>query len=329
MKRIISLVLILCLVFPRVCIAAEQPKSLWGKVGQFIGETAESAQEMAQGALGKASEAVSDVSKLAKEAWDVTSSWVSSAWETVSAWTKKAWENSYKWVCEAWGNSSEWASTNWDAFLVWANSLTAGNPYDWIEDVVLSQGILAYDSFAEVRSFLKDNPTEGELKERFAHDLSQLSLLDEDKETLWQLLEDWSKEKGLSASQTAKLSLPFLTRLLIEGEAAIGEGTEFSGPVVGQYLLNILEVMKLDSEGDEKKKKKALFSSLDDLERPTIIGDKDQNALTTDDGYYIENFTYKKGKYQVVMIVSQKEEDSAYPYFRGKNLRNTPFRVIR
>ena len=201
--------------------------------------------------------------------------------------------------------------------------MTAGNPYDWIEEDVLRYGILSYDSFAELRSFLKGNPTEGELKERFFYDLSQLSLLDEDKEILWQMLENWSKDKGLAVSQTVKLSLPFLTRLLTEGEAAIGEEATLSGQVVGQYLLNILEVMKLDAEGNVSHALKALSSSLDSLERPTIVGDKDQNALTTEDGYYIENFTYKKGKYQVMMLVSQKEESSAYPFLRGKTLLET------
>lgn len=144
-------------------------------------------------------------------------------------------------------------------FIVWANMIAAGNPYSWISDAVLENGILAYDEYVEMLTFLDGNPSPDELHQRYDGALTELSMLNEDKTVLWQMLQEWSEKKGLSTEQTSKLALPFLARLLIEGETVIGEDAPLSGPVVGQYLLTILEAMNLDSAGKADMQLKILI----------------------------------------------------------------------
>ena len=120
--------------------------------------------------------------------------------------------------------------------------------------------------------------------------------------------------------QTAKIALPFLDRLIIEGSSVIGEDAIFSGPVVGQYLVTVLNAINLDSTDSANKRINILTSTLDGLTRPVIIGDEDQNVMVTEDGYYIENFTYADGKYKIIMVVSLKGDQSSYPMMRGKTI---------
>lgn len=230
-------------------------------------------------------QAVKDTGTWASHAWEDTSEWAGQAWADISAWTIQAWNDSSKWVARAWSDSSRWVETNWDHFIVWANMIAAGNPYSWISDAVLENGILAYDEYVEMLTFLDGNPSPDEFHQRYDGALTELSMLNEDKTVLWQMLQEWSEKKGLSTEQTSKLALPFLARLLIEGETVIGEDAPLSGPVVGQYLLTILEAMNLDSAGKADMQLKILHTALEGLTRPTIIGDTEQNILVTD---YVE-----------------------------------------
>lgn len=325
MKRFVSLLLVICLALPTAFAEENQPKSVWDSIGGWVNQAVEDTADWASQAWEDTSEwtgqALQDTSDWAATAWGDVSAWATQAWKDVSAWTVQAWNDSSKWVSQAWADSSNWATTNWDYFIVWVNTIASGDPYSWLKDDILDHGILAYDEYAEVRALLNSDPSTDQLRQKYIDTLSELSLLNEDKETLWNLIQQWSEENGLSIEQTSKLALPFLTRLIIVGENAIGEGAEFSGPVVAQYLLTILEEMKLDSTGTADMRLKILHASLEGLTRPTIIGDTDQNTLVTDDQYYIENFTYGNGKYQIIMLASQKGEDSQYPSLRGQTLK--------
>ena len=338
MKRFVSLLLVLCLAFPTALAEEEKPKSVWDSIGGWFSQAAEDTADWASQAWDDTSEwagqawedtsewagqAWKDTSEWATNAWGDVSAWATQAWGDVSAWTVQAWNDSSKWVSQAWTDSSNWAVTNWDHFIVWVNTVASGDPYSWVKNVVLDNGILAYDAYADVRSFLDSNPSLDQIHQKYDASLSELSLLNEDKDTLWNMIQQWSEENGLMMEQTSKLALPFLTRLLIEGEDVIGDGAEFSGPVVGQYLLTILEAMNLDSAGTADMRLKILHASLVGLTRPTIIGDTDQNTIVTDDHYYIENFTYGNGKYQIIMLASQKSDDSQYPLLRGHTLKET------
>lgn len=270
-----------------------------------------------------ASHAWQDTSKWATNAWGDVSEWAVQAWTDISAWTIQAWDDSSKWVSRAWSDGSNWVETNWDHFIVWVNIVASGNPYSWISDAILGNGILAYEEYADIRAFLDGNPTLDEIHQRYDATLAELSVLNEDKAVLWEMLEEWSEEKDLSMEQTSKLALPFLARLLIEGEAVIGEEAQFSGSVVGQYLLTILEAMNLDSSDKADMQLKILHTALEGLTRPTIIGDTEQNILVTDDRYYIENFSYASGKYQIILVASPKGDESQYPMLRGSTLQQT------
>lgn len=294
MKRLICVLLVLFQVLTTAFAEEEQPKTAEDSKGGWF-----------------------------RQAWEDTSSWVSQAWEDASGWTLRAWDDSTKWVSQAWTDSSKWTATTWNRFVTWVHIVSSGNPYSWINHVVLDHGILAFDEFTAMRSFLNREPGLNEIHNRYNQVFSELSLLNEDKDILWNMLQEWTDEKGLNLEQTSKLALPFLVRLLIEGESVIGEQVEFSGPVVGQYLLTILEAMDLDSVSKSETRLKILHASLESLTRPTIIGDTYQNTLVTDDHYYIENFSYLNGKYQIIMIASKKDDASQFPMMRGETLKQT------
>ena len=73
MKRMISLILILCLAFPRVCVAEERKMDVWGKVGKFMEETVEGAKEKASGAIEGAKETAAGALDGAAKALDSAS----------------------------------------------------------------------------------------------------------------------------------------------------------------------------------------------------------------------------------------------------------------
>ena len=309
MKRFVSLLLALCLLFSSA-LAEEESQSFWGAVGGWFNNAA------------------NDVGDWTRQAWQDTTGWVSQAWSDVADWTKQAWSDSAQWVSQAWKDSTNWASTNWDSFILWVNTLSAGDPYAWIGDVILENGILAYDTYAEARTFLDTDPDLQALHLKYDEALTSLSLLNSDRDVLWNMIEAWSKANRLTPERTFQLAYPFLLRLIIEGESVIGADMAFSGPVVGQYMMTVLEALKLDSDDKAATTLRVLHRTLESMTRPTIIGDPLQNTLITDDHYYIENFTFGKGKYQLVMVVSPAREDSAYPMMGGQSIRQAVRRYL-
>lgn len=293
MKRSLVLFLVLCVCLVSV-FAEESTGNMWTSIGEWFNQTTK-----------------------------IVSGWASQAWDDTTAWFEQAWDDSSRWVVQAWDDSSNWVLNTWDNFLVWMNNIALGDPYEWIDDVVLDNGIIAFDEYVAVRSFLKSQPDINQIHQTYNDMFSKMSLLNEDKVIIWDILQKWSDEKGLSIKQTSKIALPFLTRLLIEGESVIGENIEFTGSIVAQYLLTILESLDLKSADKAERYLKILYSTLEGLTRPSIIGDTDQNALVTDDHYYIENFTLEEGKYEIIFIASMKDEISQYPLLRGKTLKET------
>ncbi len=304
MKRFMSMFLAFCMLFS-TALAEETSGSIWDSIGGWFNQAAE------------------DASNWASKAWENSSAWATQALNDASAWFVQAWDDSSKWVSQAWDDSSSWAATNWDRFLIWVNTLASGDPYAWIKDVVLDNGIWAYEEYAAARSFLNSQPDMEQLHQKYNAAFSELSLLNDDKAIIWDMLRKWSDESGLTIVQTSKIALPFLIRLQIEGEQVIGENVSFSGPVVAQYMLTILETMNLDSSDKADMRVKILLASLEGLSRPIIIGDTDQNTLVTDDHYYIENFTYKDGKYEIILIAHLKDESFQYPMMQGKSLKES------
>ena len=307
--------------------ATEWTSTAWGDATAWVSQAWDDTSSWTIHAWNDASVwtviAWDDVSDWSINAWGDVTEWTEQAWDNVSLWTIHAWMDSSEWVSQAWADSSIWVDTNWNGFIIWINNILLGRPFAWIENVVLDNGILAYDEYAELRSFIAGKPDTEQIKARFYDALYELSFLDGDEEILWDTLVKWSEAHDLPIENTSMVLLPFLSRLVLEGESVIDKNKEFSGPVVAQYLLTILESMDLESASDLDMQLKLLNASLQSLTRPVIIGDIGQNTLVTEDQYYIENFSFQDGKYQIVMIVSMKDESSEFPMLRGHALNET------
>ncbi len=302
MKRFICFILAICT--PLSTAYAQESKSIWESIGGWLNTAAK------------------DTSKWASQAWGDISAWSVETWDGVSAWTVQAWADSSAWVSQAWTDSSGWAAVNWDNFIVWVNRISSANPYSWIPNQISDYGLVAFTRYCSLRSFLKSDPSLELLRREYDAMFADLSLLNEDKRILMSTLEQWSKEKGVAVENTAKLALPFVTRLLVEGESAIG-GEAFTGPMVAQYLLTILETMGLEPNQNVDMRLKILRAELDDLVRPVIIGDSRQNLLVTEDRKIVENFTYAEGKYQLILVASLADKSSQFPSIRGESIEQT------
>lgn len=247
LKRVLALTLVLCLLWG--CAGAEGG-DLFGSIGSWF------------------SQAWEDTSKWASQAWKDTSKWAEQAWKDVSAWTEQAWKDSSEWVSQAWKDSSEWVSVNWNNFIVWVNSITAENPYGWIQDVVTKYGSAAYDEFASLRAFLAGNPNAEQVRAKVYAYMAELQIREEDQDTLWNMLDKWAGEKGMLAEQAGKLALPFIARLKIEGGNAIGAAVTLSAPIAGQYVMTIMESQNPGSKERADARLNMLMSALDALKKP-------------------------------------------------------------
>jgi len=278
LKRLISWVLILCLV-SSVAFAEGENKDIFGQLGDWFGQ-----------------------------AWDDTTKWVT-----------QAWDDSSKWVSQAWQDSSKWISGNWSDFTIWVRTVTWDNPYDWIRDMVLDEGIFAYDNYVEIREFIAANPDSTAIREKLYAELSEQSLLNDEKDKVWEIFDSWAGEHHVSVEQTALLSIPFIERINIIGMESLGTEIEITGPAIAQYLITVLEAMKINCHEDAEARINALKNSLGNLTRPIVVGEQDQNIVITEDHCYIENFTYADGKYQIVMLVTPaNSENSVSPLMQGQ-----------
>ena len=235
LKRVVAVILMLCFVM-NVAVAEEQNKNVLQSVGDWFGQAWE------------------DSSKWVTQAWDDSSKWVGQAWEDSTKWVGQAWEDSSKWVGQAWNDSSAWVAGNWSEFVIWLKTVTYDNPYSWIRDMVLEEGILAYDEFVSIREFVSTNPDSAAIKAKCYDLLSELSLLNEEKEVLWDLFSKWAEEHKVTTEQVALLSIPFIERLNIKGEEAFGKDIDITGIAIAQYLITILETMKINSHEDAESR---------------------------------------------------------------------------
>lgn len=247
LKRVLALTLVLCLFCG--CAGAEGG-DIFGSIGSWF------------------SQAWEDTSKWVSQAWQDTSKWAEQAWKDVSAWTEQAWKDSSEWVSQAWKDSSEWVSVNWNSFIAWVNSITAENPYGWIQNVVTKNGTAAYDEFAALRAFLAENPDAEQVRAKVYAYMTELQIREEDRDTLWNMLDKWAGEKGLLTEQVGKLALPFVVRLKIEGGNAIGTAVTISGPIAGQYVMTIMESQNPGSKEQADARLNMLKSALEALKKP-------------------------------------------------------------
>lgn len=334
-KQIISIVLVISFLFSIAFAKKAKAESIWDSIEnwasqkiddaeKWISDSAEDAGEwisqVAEDTSEWFSQAANDTANWLTNAWSDTSQWAEQVWKDSSAWISQAWNDSSAWVSQAWVDSSNWVSANWSQFVIWINTLTADNPYSWINDDVMAEGILAYDQYVELRKFLSGNPDVDQIHEKCKEKTARLSLLDEDIELIWNTVKAWSNENSIPFSEAMIIVLPFLDRLIVEGSAAIGEGTILSGSVVSKYLMTVLETINIKDFEMRAARINRLMSTLDELTRPLIAGDDNQNVLITKDRLYIENYTFSNGKYQILMLVSKSNEHSQAPLMNGKTI---------
>lgn len=304
-KRLVSLVLALAM-FVSVC----------------YGEGQQQEQNFFQGIGNWFSQAYEDSAAWVSQAWEDSTGWVSQAWKDSGDWIVQAWNDSGKWISKAWGDSTTWVASNWSNFVTWIDTITTEDPYKWINVTILNNGIYAYDAFIALRTFMRTNPDISQLEAYAREQMTELSLLEQDQDILMKALYDWSTEKNLAPEKVLTISMPFLLKLVIEGEAAIGEGTVFSGPVVAQCLITTLESLNLSTTEMVAARVNVMNTELEQLIRPIVIGDRDQNVLVTDEGVYIENFTYLDSKYKIILLAGKPEEEGKlnYPLIMGQTL---------
>ena len=338
LNRIICLLLCLCLLVPPAC-AEEEEDSFWGSIGNWftgawedtsdwVSEAWDDSSSWVVGAWDDSSEWVAgawndasdwvvgawdDTTDWVVGAWDDTTEWIVGAWDDVSAWLTDVWSVSSEWVSETWGVAVNWTASQWRTFTSWVITVFHDNPYGWFEKSVENNGLLAYDRYISMRSFLSEKPDAKQLQEYYYNCLDDLSFLYEERDTLWSMLEKWSAEHNLDIVQTASMALPFLEKLMVEGSAAIGDDIIFSGPIVSQYLLTLLEDLNPDSPEKVRSILGEMSDGLDEIVRPVVAGDDRQNVLVTDDGRYIEYFSYGEDSYKIIMVVSALQASSVYP----------------
>lgn len=304
--------MLVCCLLTNTVVAESQSKSMWG----FIGGVLSNARDISSALVGGVWD---DTTDWIVGAWDDTTDWLSQAWSDILEWLSGAWSDASEFVTQIWDDASSWTVSQWRTFTSWVITVFSENPYGWMEDSILENGVLAYDRYISIRSLLKNKPGIDDLKIIYYDRLIELSLLNEDIDLLWDLLEQWSAENKINVDDSAALALPFLEKLLVEGSGAIGDDIAFSGPVVAQYLITLLEMLKPDSPEKIKSIMDEMNKEFDEIVRPVFIGDADQNVYVTDDGHYIENFTYGNGNYQIILVASEPESGAEVSVDRVKS----------
>ncbi len=255
MKRFVSILVALCLFFSVAFAEGEQPESVWDSIGGWLDQ------------------AWKDASDWFSEAWPDAAKWVEGAWGDASKWVKQAWNDSSSWVTDIWGDVSTWANEAYesasDAAGAWwvetFNTITraTNEPWKWLveESATLR---------AEARTVLSGFKTavigdsEKAVKAIFNEMLRKLELSEEDSQKVWDTVEAYAKQKGISQLSAAKLALPYLLQLTIDRE-------ESQDPVpaiaIAQYLTGIIEKLNVNSADSANELVDQLKEALDEIQK--------------------------------------------------------------
>lgn len=251
MKRCLIFGLILCLTCSVAFAEEEQSKSIWDSIGGWFNQAAED-----------------------------TSNWVSQAWSGASKWTEGAWGDASKWVEQAWNGSSTWATEIWGVVSTWAvdtydnatgtvsswwtetfNSVTKykNDTWNWITEESASSNAKFKEELTTIQSAILDSEVDA-VKTVFDKMISQLGLTDEDAEKVWSTVKSYAEEKGISHLTAAKLALPYLFKLTVDG------GTSNNGIpaiAIAQYITAIVEKLNISSEHDANELVQQLSKTLE------------------------------------------------------------------
>jgi len=242
MKRLISSVLILsCLcLMPSTTLAEEESKpNLFESIGTFFSNT------------------WNDVSSWTGDRWSDFTTWVSGAWGDASKWVTQAWSDSSAWVTDIWGDASNWVVESYESAsgtisAWWAETFnqvtdTNENAWTWLRESASVMDAQNRSLLYQIRDVLcSSEGTDEKSKEVFYALLTHLGASGSDADKVWETIQAYSEQKGISTMSAVQISLPYLLQLKIDSEAEAN--SSIPAVAVAQYLTAIIEKMGISSE---------------------------------------------------------------------------------
>lgn len=238
MKRFFAVLLIGSMMFSMAAAEEEEHKSVLDSIGGWFGQAWE------------------DTSGWVSQAWSDASKWVEGAWGDSSKWVEQAWNDSSKWATDIWGDVSTWASETYESAsgsigAWWAEAFntvteTTSNPWEWLTAEAKTLQPEALKTLSDVKEAAMSNGSDAEdkVKATFFSMLKTLKLNNEDSEKVWNTMEAYANQKGISKMAASKLALPYLFQLTIDS-AETQEG--IPAIAIAQYLTAIVEKLNVST----------------------------------------------------------------------------------
>lgn len=236
MKRLTALLFAMILLCSVVSFAfaegTNQSNELWSSLGSFF------------------SNGWNDVTNWVSNAWEDAGKWIDEAWGDASKWVEQAWSDSSTWVSDIWGDASEWVEENvvpwWTETF---NTVTedSKNAWTWIQDkanALKNQGNEVLDKAKSAIATIGDSAEEN-VKDIFLSLLADLDLCETDADKVWETIQAYAEEKGISPISAAKLAIPYLLKLNADADQ---EGGKIPAVAIAQYLTGIIEKLGISND---------------------------------------------------------------------------------
>lgn len=251
-KKGFVLIIALVVICNCVCsgLAEEESGGLFGSIGSFF------------------SSAWDDVSDWTETAWDDATSWVETAWDDAASWTEGAWGDASSWVTKAWNDTASWATDIWGDVSTWTteaySSASESVSTWWVEtfstvtdtskDVWVWLQETASGLSTEKKAYLErinaiissgEETTDEAVEELFDELLNEMGITGSDVEKVWQSVKAYAENKGISALEATKLSLPYLFQLAVDEQSELNR--DIPPIAIAQYLTGIIEKLGVES----------------------------------------------------------------------------------
>lgn len=254
MKKIIALLLVMALAYSAVSVsfAEEEQKSrgFFGSVGSFFSDT------------------WSDASGWIEGAWKDTTQWLDGAWGDASKWVEQAWNDSSSWVSDIWGDASGWASdtvSTWWTKTFKTVTKDSQNIWTWVQDKSDSLKTKGSDILENAKDAIAaaGDSAEEKVRETILVLLDKLGIQEAEAGKVWDTIQAYAEQKGISTLAAAKLSVPYLMQLWMEST----EQSNGSIPAVAvaQYLTGVIEKLKIKDNVDANELISQLNNVLADI----------------------------------------------------------------
>ena len=216
--------------------------------------TALAEQENQGGWLDQLGGIVTDALNQAGTFFTNASQWVSQNWGEAAQWVEKAWGQSSEWVQRIWGDASKWAQENLNGASAWWTetyariTATADDAWKWMRDTydqLLSQAKTETEGLKQAVA----SQAEDTVKQQTLALLKEMKLSDEDAAKVWETLEAYAEQKGISTLSAAKLALPSLLQLTVDSRDA----EPMPAVAVAQYLTAVIEKMGVTNEAEAQE----------------------------------------------------------------------------